>query len=314
MRRRRAELICGIIGGTLGLVGLFAAFFAPLGTEGGTNCTDAGCTSYTRAVSYAGSQGVASVIPYLIIFGLPMVGVAAGAVLHASRGSSFARGVLVFCTLLLGVFTVLGALSVGIFLLPVTALAVAATVLSGWRSRPDTAQGATTPAQAGVSTLRSFEVACGVAAAVIGGLALYLMVFDLPTCPATSVGGVISSSTYTVSRAVVSSPCATAYARLGAAGVLPLLIAAVVPLLAVALGAVAHGMRGSRAGQVVLWLGTLALLGFGVLLTTTDTLPAWVSQLPFAIVYLVPVAALALAASALAAVPGPRPRPGPATT
>lgn len=316
MRRRMAELICGITGGALGLVGLIVAFFAPLGTEGGSTCTDAGCTSYTRAVSYAGSQGVASVIPYLVVFGLPMIGLAVGAAAHALRGSGAARIVLLLCTVLLGIFTVLGALSVGIFLLPATAFAVAASILAARGPQPDTASVEATPAlPGGVGILRSLEVACAVAAAVLGGLALYLMVFGLPTCPGSASGGVISSSTGTASGTIVSSPCATAYARLGAVGVLPLLIAAVVPLLAVALGALAHALRRSRAGLVVLWLGTLALLVFGALLTAApDALPAWVSQLPFGVVYLVPVAALALAASALAVVPEPRPRPGPATT
>lgn len=308
MRRSIAETICGLAGGALGLAGLGVAFFAPLGTDAGSTCDSSGsCTNYSHAVSYAGMQGIGSVIPYLIVIGLPMLGVAVGATVHATRGSGVARGVLQFCALLLGVFTVLGALSVGIFLLPGTALAIAASVLSG-RPRPENAP-------PGIGGLRSLEIACGVASGVLGTLALYLIVFGIPSCPANSAGGVTTATVYSSAGSTVTSPCATAYAHLGLAGVLPFLIAVVVPLLAVALGAAAHGLRRSRAGAVFLWLGTLALLGFGVLLTAgADALPTWVGQLPFAVVYLVPVAALAVAASALALVPAARPRPGPATT
>ena len=286
----------GITGGALGLVGLIVAFFAPLGTEGGSTCTDAGCTSYTRAVSYAGSAGGR-------VGGSPtLVGVWL-ADDWAGRGRRRARPPRVrrrancasaFCTVLLGIFTVLGALSVGIFLLPATAFAVAASILAARGPQPDTASVEARPAlPGGVGIL-------GVTrgrprrgrAAVLGGLALYLIVFGLPTRPGSASGGVISSSTGTASGTIVSSPCATAYACLGAVGVLPLLIAAVVPLLAVALGALAHALRRSRAGLVLLWLGTLALLVFGALLTAApDALPAWVSQLPSGVVYLVPVAA-----------------------
>lgn len=90
MRRVRVlELIFGIASGVLGVVALGWAFFGPLYSGAGSSCNDSGqCQSYTLPpVSIVQSQGLARVLPVIVLFHLVVLGVLVGsslAVVHVA--------------------------------------------------------------------------------------------------------------------------------------------------------------------------------------------------------------------------------------
>jgi len=75
---RWIEFVCGLLCGILGLLALVVAFFGPGVSYQGS--TSSGGT-FSGVTSYAQVNG--DVLPYFVLFGLPLLGVALGAALHA---------------------------------------------------------------------------------------------------------------------------------------------------------------------------------------------------------------------------------------
>jgi hypothetical protein len=138
-RRRRIEFIAGILTATLGAAGLAFALGAPLGTESRGCSTSGGigqpsvvdCSqAYTRQVSAIEIQGLASLLPAILIFSSILLAIAGFAVVHSQSG---ARSSLVFLwifTALLWAMMLLAALSIGVFLLPAALLALLTAILA----------------------------------------------------------------------------------------------------------------------------------------------------------------------------------------
>src|SRR5262245_32409209 len=115
---RRIEAICGVAAATLGLITLGVALFAPLGAQSG--CTtplspdgapQTDCS--TVAVSIAQAQGLASLIPVIVIFSLILIAIAVFAVLHSAGRVSIA--LLWISVALLWGAMIVSLLSIGIF-------------------------------------------------------------------------------------------------------------------------------------------------------------------------------------------------------
>jgi len=122
---RRIEFACGLLSCLLGFLALGIQFFAPIVSYRASSTngrTVSGVTSYAQA--YGG------VVFLIVLFGLPLVGVAWGAARHALYSSSAARITLWVATLLLTVLAGLALLSIGPSLLPAVILAWVASSLA----------------------------------------------------------------------------------------------------------------------------------------------------------------------------------------
>ena len=116
---RWIEFVCGPLCGILGLLALVVAFFGPgISYQRGTS---SGAT-FSGVSSYAQVNG--DVLPYFVLFGLPLVGVALGATLHTQRGSSAGQILLWVSTAILMLLVGLTILSIGLFFLPSLVLAL----------------------------------------------------------------------------------------------------------------------------------------------------------------------------------------------
>jgi len=128
---RRLEVISGGAAGALGLLALGVALVAPLGTMSGctTSLAPDGVTRTvcsTTSVSIAQIQGLVNLLPAIILFAAPLIGIAVFAVRH-----SVGRGSLVplwISVAVLCVAMVLAILSIGIFFAPSALLALLAAV------------------------------------------------------------------------------------------------------------------------------------------------------------------------------------------
>jgi hypothetical protein len=137
----RLEAISGVATGALGLGTLGAVLFAPLGTQSGCSSisssdgvTQTECS--TTSMSIVQAQGLETLLPAIILFAAPLIGIAVFALLH-SRVQGRGRGSLVLLWIsvaLLCVATVLAILSIGIFFAPTVLLALF-TAITG--SLPD---------------------------------------------------------------------------------------------------------------------------------------------------------------------------------
>jgi hypothetical protein len=128
---RRIEAISGVAAGALGLVALGVALFAPLGTQSGctTSLAPDGSTQTdcsTTSVSILQIQGLVSLLPAIILFAAPLIGIAVFALLH-----SLGRGSLILLWISVAVLCVaifLAILSIGIFFAPSALLALLAAI------------------------------------------------------------------------------------------------------------------------------------------------------------------------------------------
>jgi hypothetical protein len=128
---RRIEAICGVAAGALGVITLGAVLFAPLGTQ--SRCSSAlspdGVTQTdcsTTSMSIVQAQGLEILLPAIILFAAPLIGIAVFALLH-----SLGRGGLVLLWIsvaALCVAMVLAILSIGIFFAPSALLALLAAI------------------------------------------------------------------------------------------------------------------------------------------------------------------------------------------
>jgi hypothetical protein len=128
---RRIEAIGGVAAGALSLITLGVVLFAPLGTTSGctTSLAPDGVTQTdcsTTSVSIVQAQRLVSLLPAIILFAAPIIGIAVFALLH-SRG----RGSLVLLWIsvaVLCVVMVLAILSIEIFFAPSALLALLAAI------------------------------------------------------------------------------------------------------------------------------------------------------------------------------------------
>lgn len=127
MWSRRVELICGALGGTLGLVALGVALLAPVGTRCVSTTVTPGVSGCTR-VNLVEMQGLESLSFAIILFGGLSLGVLLFAVGHALVRSLPLLVLLWVCAILLWVATVLALLSIGLFFVPADLLAIAASI------------------------------------------------------------------------------------------------------------------------------------------------------------------------------------------
>jgi hypothetical protein len=127
MRSQRVELVCGVLGGALGLAALGVGLFAPLSLR----CYAAqppipgGCFR----VSQVEVQGLASLTFAIALFGGLSLGIAVFAAWHSLARQLPALILLWVCTALLWGATALALLSIGVLFVPADLLALVASVM-----------------------------------------------------------------------------------------------------------------------------------------------------------------------------------------
>jgi hypothetical protein len=136
MRSQRLELICGVLGGALGLAALGVALFAPLGVR----CVDTTVSSSASGcspVNLIQMQDLASLTFAITLFGGLSLSIILFAVGHSLTHTLPLLIALWVFTMLLWFATLLGALSIGLFFVPADGLAlvaaIAGTVFAGQR-------------------------------------------------------------------------------------------------------------------------------------------------------------------------------------
>lgn len=137
---RRVEVVSGMLAGLLGLAGLAFATFGPtyqlVTVAVSSNGVPRTASQMERAASLA-QQGLEAVtIIFLLLMLVAVLGVAAGAYLHARRGAGTGMLVLAVSTVLLGVGVLVSGFSIGVFLLPAAALGIAALLAGSLAPRP----------------------------------------------------------------------------------------------------------------------------------------------------------------------------------
>jgi hypothetical protein len=137
MSSRRIELVCGVLGGILGLAALGVGLFVP----GSLVCY--AMTHFTPTpgcfrVSLVQEQGLASLAPPIVLFGGLSLGVTLFAIWHSQTRGLLAHILLWLCTALLWGVTVLALPSIGLLFVPTDVLAlvasIAGTVAAGQRA------------------------------------------------------------------------------------------------------------------------------------------------------------------------------------
>jgi hypothetical protein len=136
--RRGLEAICGIVAGGLGLVTLvYVLFFLPAYAGSGSTCDSTGhCVDYKLPnTTIAENQGVASLVPVIVVGVLLFVAIFAGALWDGLRDELPAKVLLWTATVLLTVGIFLAILSIGLFFMPAWLLAIMASILALTRAR-----------------------------------------------------------------------------------------------------------------------------------------------------------------------------------
>lgn len=119
---RRMEMLSGISAGILGFTALGVAFFGPSLAQSGT--------SGSGLTSYASLHGVASTLPYVLVYGGVIGGVTASSTLHSVRGLRSARIALWLLTAALFGGVLIALASIGVLLIPAVMFAIAASALA----------------------------------------------------------------------------------------------------------------------------------------------------------------------------------------
>jgi hypothetical protein len=128
---RWIELLCGLASAMFGFLVLAFQFFGPVVAyqSSSTNgITESGTTSY--------AQVAGGVAPIFLLFALPLLGIALGAIFHAALNIRAAQLLLWIATLLLILLAGLALLSIGPWLLPGVLLAIIASSLATTHRRP----------------------------------------------------------------------------------------------------------------------------------------------------------------------------------
>jgi hypothetical protein len=134
--RSQIETATGLAAGVLGVGAVLFVLGGPLYSVASSGVASDGTVSHTfgtETLLQAGLDPVTAVVLGVAL--LASVGIGLGAVLHARTGASFGRGVVAVSTVALIVVAILGALSIGIFLLPSVGLGFVA-LAAGARPSP----------------------------------------------------------------------------------------------------------------------------------------------------------------------------------
>jgi hypothetical protein len=113
---RRIELLCSVGAGVYGLQLVLGAYLQPYGDSRRPD---------QWVMLHPGISDMA--LPYIIAFGLPILGIAVGGVIDATRGNVFARLLLWLSTATLAGETGLAMASIGLLLIPPLALGLCAS-------------------------------------------------------------------------------------------------------------------------------------------------------------------------------------------
>jgi hypothetical protein len=121
MGQRRIELVCGVLGGLLGLAALAVSLFAPLGTE---------CTDTCQSVSLVEMQGLGSFWIVIALFGVLSLAVVIFSLWHSLSSKPILLSSLWVAAALLCALTIIVILlDFGILFIPADALALTAAIL-----------------------------------------------------------------------------------------------------------------------------------------------------------------------------------------
>lgn len=116
--QKRTQILCGLLAGGWGLLLVLGAYLQPYGDS-----------RYPGPISlHPGFTFIE--YPYLIAFGVPLLGIAVGAIANGLRPSVPVRLVLVVATLTLSGEAFLSIASIGLFLMPAAALGIVALIMS----------------------------------------------------------------------------------------------------------------------------------------------------------------------------------------
>jgi hypothetical protein len=153
----RFETIFGVLGGLYGIaVTVVITWLLP--STGAAPCDEPNTTCIAGVDSLT--------VSFLILFGLLSLGVLFGALAHGRWNRAGSLGVLLLCTVVLAMETVLAIFSIGILLAP----AMLAALLSSLCALIGLVE-SHLPAR------RAVELACGAASGIIGIAALYYIFF-----------------------------------------------------------------------------------------------------------------------------------------
>ncbi len=122
---RRVELFLGVGAVLYGLLLLFAAYLQPYGDSKFPE---------QWVTLHPGFSDTA--LPYILAFGLPIIGISVGTIVDASHPNVAARILLWLATAVFLVETGLTMASIGLFLLPAFAAGFCASLLAFTESRP----------------------------------------------------------------------------------------------------------------------------------------------------------------------------------
>jgi hypothetical protein len=126
MVARRIELICGVLGGLLGLAALGTALFVPstMICYGSAQATPVpGC----HAINLLQAEGLGNLAFAITLFGGLSLGILLFTVFHVQSRRVLALVILWGCTVLLIGATALGLLSIGLLFVPADVLALVAS-------------------------------------------------------------------------------------------------------------------------------------------------------------------------------------------
>ncbi len=220
----RLEMLFGVLGGLYGIAFTVVATWvirstgAALCSVPTTNCV-AGVDSLT--------------ITFFILFGVLSLGVLVGAVAHGRWKRAGALGVLLLCSVVLAMETVLAILSIGVLLAPAMLAAVVSSLCA-----------LVGVFESHLPVRRVVELASGVLSGMIG-IATLEYIFFFP------------SIQYTGANFGGSFSVADLY---GLGRVLPAFLTFGLVAFLEASGASSNALRGSRTGQALLIVATLALV------------------------------------------------------
>ncbi len=122
-RRSLIEPVAALLAAVLGVIAVVFVLFGPLYSIAGSSASSDGTVTHsfgTESLIGAGLDPVTAVVLAVALAG--SVGIGLGGVLHARTGERFGRVIGAVSVLALLIVAILGALSIGIFLLPSVAL------------------------------------------------------------------------------------------------------------------------------------------------------------------------------------------------
>ncbi|PWT74363.1 MAG: hypothetical protein C5B60_06810 [Chloroflexi bacterium] len=222
-RLERLETIFGVVGGLYGITVTVAAMWliwstgaAPCG-EPTTTCV-AGVDSLT--------------LTFLILFGLLSLGVLVAALAHGRYKRGGALGVLLLCTVVLAMETLLALLSIGVLLAPAMLAAVGSSLCA-----------LVGVFESQLPVRRVVELACGAASGMLSIATLeYLFFFPSVQYSGANFGGTFSIADF-----------------YGVERVLPAFLTFGLVAFLAAGGAASNALRSSRTGQALLIIAALVL-------------------------------------------------------